>query len=226
MTNLTVTILATQDSATASHSIGHTNYEVIPVPLAVTDTFVVTDKTSSSFTLTTNNVDFGNDRIFTCLISEYGTPLTGENAYCNADDVKALCQIQYTQLEYDDDTAYQNALTTFYIPMAQKIVDNYVGHNFQNNTATLTLDGNGRRVLMVPPPYVPVSAAGTVLLGGVDITSNIAVYPTYLAYKGGVFTEDSSNRQNVAATLTYGYTAIPQDIRYATAQSSPTSSPT
>lgn len=210
---VTVTILAGELSGVCTHSVGHTNYKVIPIALTVTDTFLVSDIAAASFTLNVNAEDFENSRVFTCILV-----VTGSTLYCTAADVEALCQIKYTQLEYADNTAFENALTTLFIPFAMKIIDNYCGHNFQSNTGTLTLDGNGRRVLMIPPPYLPILAAGTVLMGGVNITSNVTAYDTYIAYQGGVFTEDASSRRNISATLSYGYTAIPTDIQYATAQ--------
>lgn len=218
MTNVTVTIIAGALSGVCTHAVGHTNYKVIPVPLAVTDTFLVSDVAAASFTLNVNAEDSANDRVFTCILVVGSAPVTGSTLYCTADDVQALSQIKETQLEYASEAAFENALTTLFIPFAMKIVDNYCGHNFQSNTGTLTLDGNGRRVLMIPPPYLPVLAAGTVLMGGVNITSNVTAYDTYIAYQGGVFTEDASSRRNISATLSYGYTAIPTDIQYATAQ--------
>jgi len=218
LTNVTVTILANELTGTCTHSIGHTNYQVIPVPLSVTDTFFVSDIAASSFVLHVNAEDFENNRVFTCILVVGSAVVVGETAYCSASDVAAFSQIKYTQLEYTDETTYLAALTTLFIPLAQKIVDSYCGHNYQNNTGTITVDGNSHNVLMIHPPYVPILSAGTVLLGGVNVTSNITAYDTYLAYKGGVFTEDSSNRRNVSVTLNYGYTAVPSDIRYATAQ--------
>lgn len=218
MTNTTVTILAGELNGVCTHSIGHTNYKVLPIPLAVTDTFLVSDIAATSFTLNVNAEDFENDRVFTCIIVEGPAPIVASAAYCSPADVEALSQIKYTQLEYADNAAFETALTTLFIPMAQQIIDSYCDHNFQNNTGTLTLDGNGKRILMIPPPYVPILAAGTVLINSVNVTSNITAYDTYLAHKGGIFTEDASSRRNVSATLTYGYTAVPADIQYATAQ--------
>ncbi len=218
MTNINVTIPANSDNATASHSIGHTNYDVVPLPLALGDVFQVSAKTASSFLLTTNNVDMENDRTFTCIVIEYGTPALG-TAYCLASDVEALSQIAYTQLGYADNAAFENALTTLFIPMAQQIIDSYVDHNFLSNTATaLLLDGSGKRVLMIQPPYVPVLTVSEVLINGVNVTANIKAYETYLAYQGGVFTEDYSSRKNVSLTFTYGYAAVPSDVRFVCAQ--------
>ena len=218
MASVTVTVLAGASTGNASHSIGHTNYEVVPIPLSIGQTFLVTAKTSSAFTLEVSDVDMENNRTFTCLISEFGAPATGTNAYCSPDDAKALAQILYSQLEYADDTAYESALSTLFIPMAQKIIDIYVGHDFQSNSGTLLLDGNGKSALMIHPPYVPVLAASSVTINGSEVVSSIKTYDTFIAYEGGVFTEDAGNLQNIQVTLTYGYAAVPADVQYVCAQ--------
>ena len=138
--------------------------------------------------------------------------------YCTPSQVDSFSQIAYGQLGFSGTAAYGSFLSGTLIPAAQKIIDNYVDHNFQSNIGTLLLDGNGKRVLIIHPPYVPVLSAGTVKVNDVNVTSNIKTYSTYLAYEGGVFTEDASNRQNVQVTLAYGYDEVPSDVQYVAAQ--------
>jgi len=135
--------------------------------------------------------------------------------YCHPLTVKFLSQIEHTQLELDTDGDYESFIKEVIIPPAQKIVDGYCNHNFNNNSGTVTLDGNGKGVLTIPPPYVPIISAGTVTVDDSDVTSNIKTYDTYLAYDGGTFTEDE---QNVVITLSYGYSSVPADVEYVTAQ--------
>ena len=140
------------------------------------------------------------------------------SAYCTPETVTSLSQIVYGQLGFASVDTYGTFLSGTLIPAAQKIVDNYCDHNFQSNSGTLLLDGNGKRVLMIHPPYVPVLSAGTIKVNDVDVTSKIKVYDTFIAYEGGAFTEDSSTRKNVQVVLEYGYESVPDDIQFATAQ--------
>jgi len=135
--------------------------------------------------------------------------------YCLPLTVKFLSQIKYTQLEFDSDSDYESYIQQQLIPPAQKVIDGYCNHNFNNNSGTITLDGNGKGVLIIPPPYVPVINVSSVTVDGTDVTSDIKTYDTYLAYDGGTFTEDE---QNVTITLNYGYSSVPDDIEYICAQ--------
>lgn len=72
-----VTIPAGVDHADGTHTVGNTDYNVIPLPLGLGETLTVTGKTASSFTLTINNVDAVNPRVYTCIIelgTEYNVP--------------------------------------------------------------------------------------------------------------------------------------------------------
>ena len=72
---VTATIDAFTDQATVSHSLGHDNFTAIPVPLTLEDTFVVTAKTTTEFTLQVNSTDFENSRAFTCILIQYPTTI-------------------------------------------------------------------------------------------------------------------------------------------------------
>lgn len=216
MATVTVTILAGATTGTGTHALGHSNYTVVPIPLALGDLLTSSDEGATTFTLTIDNTSV-SDRVFTCILVE--TTVAGVSYYCTAADVEALSQIVYTQFEYASKTLYETDLSTLFIPMAQKIIDSYVDHNFLSNTVTaLLMDGSGGNILMISPPYVPILTLTSVTLGGVNITSNLKAYDSYIAYQGGVFTKDNSSRQNVSATFTYGYASVPADVRYACAQ--------
>lgn len=135
--------------------------------------------------------------------------------YCTPLTVKFLSQIKHTQLEFDSDGDYESFIQDRIIPAAQKTIDGYCNHNFNSNSGTVTLDGNGKGTLIVPPPHVPVISVSAVTVDGTDVTSDIKTYDTYLAYDGGSFTEDE---QNVVVTLSYGYTSVPDDVEFVCAQ--------
>ena len=139
------------------------------------------------------------------------------SAYCTPEQVSAFSQIAWDQLGFAGTANFAAFTSGTLIPMAQQIVDSYVDHNFLSNLGTVTLDGNGKRILMMPPPYLPMINAGTVKIGGAAV-SGIKTYQTYLAYESGTFSEDSASRQNVEATVEYGYGAVPSDVQYVAAQ--------
>ncbi len=141
------------------------------------------------------------------------------SSYCNADLVKTMSQVKYTQLEYASDEEFKTAITNTFIPMAQVIIDSFCEHNFQNNKdATLTLDGNGKKVLFIQNPYVPLISVTEVLIDDVNVTSDVKVYKTFLRYNNGVFTKNVSNGQNVSLKFDYGYTSVPDDIKFVCAE--------
>jgi hypothetical protein len=74
MVNVLVTVPAGVDYADASHSIGHTNYDVVPIPLSLGQTFLITAKTASAFTLTVSDTELSSARVFTCIIVEGTVP--------------------------------------------------------------------------------------------------------------------------------------------------------
>ena len=114
------------------------------------------------------------------------------------------------------DSDYESFIQEQLIPAAMKRIDAYCNHNFQNNSGTVTLDGNGKDTLLIPPPYVPVISVSSVTISSAAATlTDIKSYASYIAYDGGHFTKDY---QNVVVVLTYGYTSIPADIEYACAQ--------
>jgi hypothetical protein len=130
-----------------------------------------------------------------------------------------LAQIQGKQLGFESESDYESFIANQLIPAAQQIIDNFVGHNFQLNTnVVLKLDGRGKRILMIPPPYLPIISVSSVQIDGVEIVSGIKVFETYLASDTRYFTENQARHQNVQVTLTHGYAAVPQDVSFVAAQ--------
>jgi hypothetical protein len=136
---------------------------------------------------------------------DYSTPLAS----------KFLSQVIFEQLSFDTDSDYEAFIQDRLIPASMKVIDNYCNHNFQNNSGTITVDGNGKSVLPIHNPYLPIITVSSVKIDNSTVTTNIKTYETYIAYDGGTFTEDY---QNVTITLTYGYATVPADIEYACAQ--------
>jgi hypothetical protein len=137
--------------------------------------------------------------------------------YCLPDLVRSLSQIGFNQLGFADDTTFGTFLQGTLIPAAQRVIDRYVAHNFQNNSGTVLLDGNGKDVLLIPPPYLPVLDVDSVKVDGASV-SRIKYYDTYIAYDGGRFTENNSNHKNVEVVLDYGYSSVPEDVALVCAQ--------
>lgn len=137
------------------------------------------------------------------------------SAYCSADLVKVYSQVAYNQLGFTSTELYGSFLAGTVIPSMQKTIDNYVNHNFLDNSGTIKLNGNGKDVLPVPSPYVPIKTLTSVKVDDVDVTSEIKAYPAYLALGSGVFTEDT---QNVEVVLSYGYDSVPEDIQFVCAE--------
>jgi len=132
-------------------------------------------------------------------------------AYCGSALVKVLAQVKYTQLDFASDALYGSFIAGTLIPQAQKIMDTYVNHGFGSYSSTFLLDGNSKKTLVMPPKYCPLIDVTTVILDGVDVTSNIKTYSNYLKYDDGIFTADE---QKVEVTASYGYTSVPSDVEY------------
>lgn len=216
MTNVTVTISATSTLGTATHTIGHTNYEVVPIPLALGDQFLVSSKTVSTFVVTVNTVDFTNDRTFTCIIYDTTEDASTSTAYTTAYMVRMLAQVEYEQLEFNTNADLETFITNYLIPQADKRIDSYCNHAFGTLTVgTWTLDGNGKAVLFMPPERCPLLGVTAGSIDSVAFTAaNMKVHDQYIEYDGGVFT---SGKKNVLLSGSYGYTAVPKDIEHAAA---------
>ena len=148
-------------------------------------------------------------------------------SYCGTVDVAILAQIEFQQLGFANIGAYNGWLAGTLIPMAQKFVDNYVNHNFSSNFGTIICDGNGKESLPIPPsclvngtpahllPLPLVTVTEVSVDGVVETLSDFKVYKTFIAWECGIFCE---GRQNVTIKGTYGFTSVPDDIKYVTAQ--------
>jgi len=135
--------------------------------------------------------------------------------YAGTAIVRILSQIKYSQLDFSDDTEYNNFLNGTLIPKACKIIDTFCNHNFNHNYGTMTLDGTGKKTVIIPPQYCPLITVTSATLNSTDITSSIKTYDTYIVYDGGIFTKDE---QNLTVKGTYGYSSVPEDIQYVTAE--------
>jgi len=158
--------------------------------------------------------------------------------YCDVEDVKTLSQVEYQQLGFASDAAYEGWISGTLIPMAIDAVNNYVGHNFYLNHGTILVDGSGKRVQLIsrsasvvysnqaetntgdpePAELLPlplIAITGLSIDGVAEDVDNVEVYQTHLASESTVF---SSGRLNVEIVGTWGYGTYPEDIRYVTAQ--------
>lgn len=155
--------------------------------------------------------------------------------YCGSTDVKLLSQINYEQLDFEDDAAYGNWIGTILIPKCMNMIDNYCRHNFQDNKGTIYIDGRSRQTIhltsagvvtkypdaypefpigLLPVPLMEVTAIS--IDGTSQALANFRTYNTHVAHRyGGVFCE---GRQNVMITARFGYGTIPHDIQYVCAE--------
>lgn len=117
----------------------------------------------------------------------------------------------WTQTQFD--SFIQGTL----IPEAERFVDSYCNHSFGTPTlGTLTLDGNGKEVLFLPPKYCPMLGIGAGSINSVAITaSSIHCHDQYLEYHDNTFTEGC---RNIVLYGSYGYVTMPKDIEFVTAQ--------
>jgi len=152
--------------------------------------------------------------------------------YCGTLDIYYIGgHILYQQLGFSTITTFNNWLNGTLIPKAEDMIDNYVGHNFRNNTGTIDLDGNGLESLPItrlgqvdgaPPRLMPVFliSVGTVTIDeavdtGTNVYSSCKIYDTFIVYEDQTFCK---GRQNIHIKGSWGYTSVPHDIQYVTAQ--------
>jgi len=154
--------------------------------------------------------------------------------YCTVADVKLFCQINFEQLDFASDAAYETWIEDTLIPKSMDMVDRYCRHNFQDNLGTIYVDGRSRETVHVtsagvvtqwPDGYpefpigllpVPLMEVTAISIDGVAQTlTNFFTYNTHVAYENCVF---CVGRQNVVIVARFGYGTIPHDIQYVTAQ--------
>lgn len=149
------------------------------------------------------------------------------SAYASAEIVKYLAQVDHTQINFQTETDLDSFLNDHLIPQCESFVDGWVCRQgardgtvryFNLTTDSFTLDGNGKSVLFIPPRFAPLVSVGTLTIGGAAVTASdikIGNYGQYIEFDGGNFTR---GKMNVEVTGTYGYTNVPSDIAYTTAQ--------
>lgn len=115
-------------------------------------------------------------------------------------------------------TEFNSFINGTLIPQAEKFIDSYCGHTFGTPTpGTLTLDGNGKSVLFLPPKYCPLIGVGAGSIDNTAITpiTDVHAHDQYLEYYNGNW---NAGCKNVVIYGSYGYTSIPKDINYVCAQ--------
>jgi len=151
--------------------------------------------------------------------------------YCGTLDVYYSGQVRYNQFKsiFTTEVIYNNWILGTLIPQAMAVVDEYVSHNFQSNSGTLLLDGNGKPWLPMTREgvvddgsgYLPMEILPVPLITVDSVTDNgtaVTDYKTYHSYiknDDGVFQNDY---QNVKIIGTWGYTSVPNDIQYVTSR--------
>lgn len=117
-----------------------------------------------------------------------------------------------------DVTADNGALMA--VDAACDVIRDITEQDFNAGTTTLSLDGTGTDVLVLPQR--PVTRAGTVLVDGGTITDYIAPTPDGFLYRGAALATYTGTgacwprgRQNVTVTYEHGFQAIdvPRSVR-------------
>ncbi len=151
--------------------------------------------------------------------------------YCSPLTVKFLAQVEYDQFGFDADVDYEAFIDETLIPAAMNFIDNYVGHNFQSNSGTILLDGSGKEALhisriglvdvddsgYVPPRLLPVPMLSITAISFNSVAKTVTDFQMYdeiIRYESNIF---DAGRQNIKIEGTWGYTSIPDDIRYVAA---------
>lgn len=138
-------------------------------------------------------------------------------AYTDENIVRYLAGIVYSQLDFNDEDSYEDFITDVLIPTAEGFIDRFCGHNFNNNgSVTVTVDGNGKQCIVLPPTYYPITDLNSVTISSVAQTvTEFKYYNQYICRDSGVFTEDE---QNVTFNIDHGYTSVPDDVSYVCGQ--------
>lgn len=138
-------------------------------------------------------------------------------SYCGTQEVVYLSQVAYDQLNFSSDALFGSYISGTLIPEAQKFIDSYCHHQFGSVRGTLNFDGDGRKLLFLPPEYCPPLAvhAGSVGATAISTVSDLKLHEQYIEWDGSTFTE---GELNVELDMSYGYEDVPADIQYITAQ--------
>ncbi len=146
-------------------------------------------------------------------------------SYTTAQNVKWLSQILYEQVGMQNEMELDSFLSDYLIPQCEGYIDAWVLRRGRAGTLryfnphldqTITLDGNGKSVIMIPPRYGPLLGLGTVTVDGTSISmSDVGVHEFYVERDAGVFNEGVQNIQLIGS---YGYVAVPEEIKYVCAQ--------
>jgi hypothetical protein len=213
----TATILQNTSSITVTHTLGYAP-DVTKIflqaasDLGSTYFLPCTNPTATTFDINLSGIVMA-DSLVRWLINQYPTvSIPPTSLYCTAAFVKQLAQLVYRQLTFADDTAYDSFLNLTLIPAAMKIIDTYSGHNFLNNSGTITIDGLGKNTVFVKPQYSPLISLSSVTVDGVaKVVGDFKIYDDFVVYDNGIFTKDT---QNVIMVATYGYTSVPSDVSF------------
>ena len=174
-------------------------------------------KTDTTFKIVLNSADPFNDHVFAwAIVSGISVPAAAGPFYCSAIDVDYAAQVKFTQLEFGSQAAMDTYIETALIPQAQKLIDSYCGRQFFTKSGTLIFDGTGKALLFLLPEYTPFLgvSGGTIQTSPIDVLA-VKVHDQFLELYGAAWT---TGKKNVTIVGSYGYVAVPDDIRFTCAQ--------
>lgn len=137
------------------------------------------------------------------------------SAYAGTAEVNVLSQLVYGQLGFSSANLLGSYVQGTLIPAAMKIIDTHCNHRFGSYSGTFSIDGSGKKLLVMPTQYCPLISVTSITVDSVDVTADVKVYDNYVVYDDGVFTQDE---QNVTVVASYGYTSVPADVGFVTAE--------
>jgi hypothetical protein len=139
-------------------------------------------------------------------------------AYAGTELVAYLSQVPRDELGFVDIATYNAFIGGTLIPEAENFIDNYCGgrdgtlRRFNYNGGSLSLDGSGKDILLLPPMDAPWRILTSLKINNVAVsTSSIHIHNQHLHYYQGVFSEGA---QNIMVIGTYGYSSVPKTIQY------------
>ncbi len=130
--------------------------------------------------------------------------------------VRNLAQVEFGQLGFASNGDFEDFITHYLIPQADKRIDSYCNHSFGTPTiGTWQLNGSGKSIMFLPPDKCPLIgvSAGTIDSSAITV-SNLKIHDQFIEYDGGVFT---AGKNNVTLKGSYGYATLPSDIEEASA---------
>lgn len=133
-------------------------------------------------------------------------------AFATYQDLEDRLRVTFTAAEQVQAVALLESATSLIQAAARQVLEQVTGD-------TVTLDGNGQRILTLP--QIPVTAVSSVTVDGETLTfdthyrwsPNGLLYRTWDGFWGRQFAAWGDLLQSIVVVYSHGYAAIPDDLR-------------